>query len=325
MMTNDAPPPLRRAPPSQRHSAVFDSHPRTKGAAAMSLDHIFAAAPRRHVADHIGVVPPLPHDRPSTRFATGKITAALIAAFSLTAAAVAAEIRRRRKLERQYRLDNITDDDQIERQADQVAKDIDLSPLHAIVPVVGFALGAVAINQISQMLGRLGDFAAIGPDAERIARDLARSRAAELVGMRYDNAGDLVPNPDAKWAITDTTRNILREIIATGIEQGQSVDQIADAISGATAFSQARARTVAVTEVTTIDGRSALASFKLANAKGRKLRKSWICGGDNPCEYCLANQDDGDIDLDDEFSGTGDLAPPAHVGCFCFIAAVGDD
>lgn len=292
----------------------------------MSPDQMFAAAPRRHVADHIGVVPPLPHDRPSTIFAIAKITAALIAAFGIAAAAIAAEIRRQRELKRQYRLDDSGDDDQIERQAGQIARSADLSPLHAIIPVVGFALGAVALDQISRMLGRLGDFAALGPDAERIARDLVRNRSAELVGMKYDDDGDLVPNPDAKWAITDTTRTMLRDIIATGIEQNQNTDQIADAVAGATAFSPARARTVAITEVASIDGLSALASFKLANTNGRiKLRKSWICGGDNPCELCLTNQDDGAIDLDDEFSGTGDSAPPGHVGCFCFIAAAGDD
>src|ERR1700719_3235186 len=45
-----------------------------------------------------------------------------------------------------------------------------------------------------------------------IARDWAESRAAEMVGMIRDNAGVLVPNPDAKWAITDTTREALKRI-----------------------------------------------------------------------------------------------------------------
>ena len=38
-----------------------------------ALDHLFAAPARRHV------IPPIPHDRPSTKYATAKITAALMA------------------------------------------------------------------------------------------------------------------------------------------------------------------------------------------------------------------------------------------------------
>jgi hypothetical protein len=44
--------------------------------------------------------------------------------------------------------------------------------------------------------------------------------------------------------------------------------------------------------------------------------KSWETESGNPCEVCLANVDDGWIDIDDTFS-SGDDAPTAHPGCMC--------
>jgi hypothetical protein len=42
------------------------------------------------------------------------------------------------------------------------------------------------------------------------AVDFAASRAAELVGRKYNEAGELVENPNAQWAINDTTRDWLK-------------------------------------------------------------------------------------------------------------------
>ena len=50
--------------------------------------------------------------------------------------------------------------------------------------------------------------------ANTVAEDFARDRAAELVGMRLDVEGTLIPNPDARWAISSTTREKIHEIVA---------------------------------------------------------------------------------------------------------------
>ena len=76
----------------------------------------------------------------------------------------------------------------------------------------------------------------------------AQSRAAELVGMRWDN-GILVPNPDANWAISATTRKQLRDIISKAFEEKISKDELIAKIESAGTFSPARARAIAKTEI----------------------------------------------------------------------------
>ncbi len=63
------------------------------------------------------------------------------------------------------------------------------------------------------------------------AFNYAKARAAEMVGMKWSN-GEMIPNPSARWAITDTTRDKLRQLIsraytdslsAADLEAGHSI------------------------------------------------------------------------------------------------------
>jgi len=93
--------------------------------------------------------------------------------------------------------------------------------------------------------------------ANESARAYALERSAELVGMKYDDEGNLVPNPDAKWAISQTTRDRIREIVAESFTEEIPMAEIRDAIQEALAdetegngiFSVARAQLIARTEV----------------------------------------------------------------------------
>ena len=51
-----------------------------------------------------------------------------------------------------------------------------------------------------------------------IAADYAKARSAELVGMQYDDDGNLVENPNAEWAISDTTRVKIRSIVTEAFQ-----------------------------------------------------------------------------------------------------------
>jgi hypothetical protein len=80
----------------------------------------------------------------------------------------------------------------------------------------------------------------------------ARARAAEMVGVRRD--GDRwVPNPDARWAITDTTRDRVRSLVADAIDRGTSYRDLAAAVEqldgDGGVFGEARAETIARTEL----------------------------------------------------------------------------
>jgi len=51
---------------------------------------------------------------------------------------------------------------------------------------------------------------------------------------------------------------------------------------------------------------------------GEGLLKSWVCLGDDPCEDCLANEEDSPIAMEEVFQ-SGDYAPLAHLSCNCVI------
>lgn len=62
--------------------------------------------------------------------------------------------------------------------------------------------------------------------ANTVAQEYARGRAAELVGMKRDVEGNLVPNPDARWAVSDTTREKIREIVSDAFAQETPIAEI---------------------------------------------------------------------------------------------------
>ena len=49
--------------------------------------------------------------------------------------------------------------------------------------------------------------------------------------MHYDADGKLVPSDDAEMAITDSTRDMLRQTIADDLAAGKTTDEIADDIA----------------------------------------------------------------------------------------------
>jgi SPP1 gp7 family putative phage head morphogenesis protein len=156
------------------------------------------------------------------------------------------------------------------------------------------------------------------------AKNYARDRAAELVGMRRDALGRLVDNPDAEWAIDETTRDFLRGAVSDAIAGGWSNDKLAAAIGDSYGFSEDRAMTIARTETQMAANAGALNGYK---ASGVVEFKQWVTAGDDLVEEeCLDNEaagpnGDGVLALDDDYP-SGDDAPPAHPNCRCVIVPV---
>lgn len=112
-----------------------------------------------------------------------------------------------------------------------------------------------------------------------------------------------------------TTVARLQTALADAYEAGEDFDGLVDAVRETFAdMADARAGTVAQT------------AMNSAYNAGRKQlgldlgfdEKSWSCDGPNPCEECLANQDDGWIPIEDAFS-SGDDLPTLHPGCYCSL------
>ncbi|HWY79521.1 MAG TPA: phage portal protein [Candidatus Sulfotelmatobacter sp.] len=121
---------------------------------------------------------------------------------------------------------------------------------------------------------------------------------------------------------SDTMKEDIALEVQQGVEQGQSVDGIANTIGN---FfddqSDYRAERLARTE--TIDA-YAQGNLEGYRQSGVVTGKEWL-PDESACPICQANQDDGVISLDDSFS-SGDDAPPAHPNCECALQPItGED
>jgi SPP1 gp7 family putative phage head morphogenesis protein len=149
------------------------------------------------------------------------------------------------------------------------------------------------------------------------AVEFASLRSAEMVGMRYDKStGKLTENPDAKWAITEQTRDGIRSLVTQTVKGEISVLDLPDKLKEAYAFSDSRAEMIARTEMRLANGQGALGGLIAA---GNVSKKVWITQEDDSVsEECEENADEGPIDIDDDFP-SGDQTEPAHPNCRCTV------
>lgn len=154
--------------------------------------------------------------------------------------------------------------------------------------------------------------------ANENAASWARDRGAELVGRKWVD-GELVANPDARWAITDSTRDSLKGLVERAYTDGMTPAQLKTAIQDSTAFSPARAKLIAKTETAKASIQGSIEGWK---ASGLVEGKRSLLSDDHDIDdECNDAAEDGAIPVDDEFS-TGDDGPPYHPGCNCSLIAV---
>lgn len=204
--------------------------------------------------------------------------------------------------------------------ADDYADDIDLTGFQVLVDAAQAQLSAVSEDSAARIIAQLGQGpeTAIFDKVNADAVEYSNARAAEMVGMKWTKEGQLVENPNAKWAITDATRDELRRTIASGLERNIGRDAIIEEIENSAAFSEERAEMVARTEIARANSQGELISYKEAkDSLGLTITKFWMVA-DAPCDVCDENGDAGNIELDDDFP-SGDDAPPGHPNCRCAL------
>jgi hypothetical protein len=152
-----------------------------------------------------------------------------------------------------------------------------------------------------------------------IAQAYASKRAAELVGMKYDKDGNLEPNPNAQYTITEPTRNELRQIITEAFEHNTKFEDLVKEIEEAGSFSTVRAMNIAKTEVSFAQSGG---TYQVWKQTGVVQSSVWQCSNmPNVCDTCLGNQEAGEVPFGTPFP-SGDLYPPAHPGgCRCVVRA----
>lgn len=210
---------------------------------------------------------------------------------------------------------HVTKDDSDE--IDRIMSEIDLE-WDALVSSVESSLESTAAESASETLANVGiaDDGIFGK-VNQAALDFAKERAAELVGMKYVD-GELVVNPDQGYAITETTRQELRNIIAKAFAEGMSPAQLEAAIEASFQFSSQRAEMIARTELAAAHVGGAL---EAAKGSGVVVGKRILLGSEHasPDECDLAALL-GVIGLEDEF--LGDDGPPLHPNCVCGLELI---
>jgi hypothetical protein len=155
--------------------------------------------------------------------------------------------------------------------------------------------------------------------ADQKVLDFASSRAAELVGKKIVD-GEIIDNPDAKWNITEPTREMLRQSITEGLQNGKGLQGLIKEIEGDYAFSHERAIMIARTETMNAHGRGALEGYLAAREEGIFLKKAWSAAPD-ACPICIENEDAGPIELDEPFP-SGAMHPTEHPKCRCTLVPI---
>lgn len=209
-----------------------------------------------------------------------------------------------------------------EEDVDAIVESLDLSAWGALGADVEPLLLKIALDGIAVAFKQIG----FAPSPDIVAQvnqkavEWAKERAAELVGKRVLVDGSVVDNPNAAYAITESTREQLRSLVVDAIEEGTSSTDLATQLEESYAFSEDRAETIARTELAAADVQGNLTAYR---DSGMVSGKEWILGsehGEGDPDECDDASEMGVVPLDDDFGGIGD--PPAHPNCVCDILPV---
>jgi SPP1 gp7 family putative phage head morphogenesis protein len=213
-----------------------------------------------------------------------------------------------------------------EELVERVLRDIDLTGWAALAgdvqPILDDIMREASLEAFKQIHFDVESDPEVLNVVNQAALDYAEARSAEMVGMRVDELGRLVENPNAQWQIADSTRDYLRGDVTQAMEEGWSNDRLAAAIGDSYGFSEGRAMTIARTETAKASNVGALNSYK---ASGVVDGKQWITADDDlVSEECAENGEAGPnqdgvlLDLSEDFP-SGDEAPPVHPNCRCAV------
>lgn len=145
-------------------------------------------------------------------------------------------------------------------------------------------------------------------------QEAARNRIAELVGKKLNKHGVAVDNPNADYAITETTRNMIRQSVATSMSLGENYQDAISRLQNVIA-DPGRAGMIAATESVNAYQKGLMSFGSESGAVG----KEWISS--NPDDECGDNDNQGIIDINDNFD-SGDSEPAAHPNCRCSLRLV---
>lgn len=149
----------------------------------------------------------------------------------------------------------------------------------------------------------------VGFDVQGITKQLDRAALA----YAKERGGELIKD------LAGTTEDDMRDLLARAVEEGYSPGELQDAVERAGSFGEARAETIARTELAFAHVQGNVAGWK---ASGLVVRKRSILGDLHDVEdICDETADAGVVDMDEDFVEGYDF-PPYHPNCVCDIEPV---
>ncbi len=172
------------------------------------------------------------------------------------------------------------------------------------LPLVGFNNGTESTNEARANVG-------LGPvDGGDAVPSIVNQPHERAVDWARERAGDLITQ------IEDNTRGMLRSTVTQAIEEGWGASELADEIKDSAGFSEARAMTIARTELVSANRQGAISAYR---DSGVAYGKEWLTAGDDLVEDdCQENEDAGPIGFDEEFPNGDD----PHPNCRCSVIPV---
>jgi hypothetical protein len=135
------------------------------------------------------------------------------------------------------------------------------------------------------------------------AETYGEERGAELIGMKIVD-GQLVENPNADWAISDTTRSRANELLQDALEEGESYQKFSDRLEESGLFDEARADLIARTEIALAMAGGKVSVYREMDVEYVVLLDEDECGED-VCDV------DGDVVSIEEY----EASPLGHPNC----------
>lgn len=142
----------------------------------------------------------------------------------------------------------------------------------------------------------------------------ARQQAASLVGKRLGKDGTIIDNPNAKYKISNTTRNDIRSAIRTSLSLGENQEQAVDRLRN-TVKNAKRAELIAQTEAVNAYQGGLLEFGKKSGATGKESQAL------NTSDRCADYDREGVVPLNYLYGGLY-LGPSYHPRCRCGIRLV---
>ena len=225
-----------------------------------------------------------------------------------------------KKLSSMAKAANNTDDrdvarwDEPQTWAETYASTIDTSGLSLAWDDYTDTLEAVSADGARQSVARI---IVEDPTAEPAARgagfDLLNHQDPNAIDWAGRHAAEMLSSDGKTGDLVEATRNMVRQTVASALEDHATNDDLVKALTDAYAFSEQRAELIARTEVHNALGNGALEGAKAVGMQS----KSWLLSNDEGiCPQCQANADQKWIPINKPFV-SGAMAPGQHPNCRC--------